>query len=133
MRDSSSAPPSCPGVFTARVQQATDEAVVIELVGELDIAAVDRFHTAVGRYLGRPQVCLDLSALTFLDCAGLAALITAHHQVLCRGGQLVLVRIPRTVRQIIELTGAGEVLGTQLSTSPPAPRTAGRPPDGQWE
>lgn len=131
MRDSSSARPSCPGSFIARVQHATEEAAVIELVGELDIAAVDQFHTAVGRYLGRPQVCLDLSALTFLDCAGLAALITAQHQLLRRGGQLVLVRIPRTVRQVMELTGADGIVEGRGCGSPPARRTDGRPPDGE--
>jgi anti-anti-sigma factor len=114
VHDAASPGPADP-TFSAYVRRATIEATVIELAGDLDIAGVETFNAVVGAHLGCPQVHLDLTAVTFLDCAGLAAIITVHDQLRRHNGQLVLHHIPRAVHQILELTGAVGMLATEES------------------
>jgi anti-sigma B factor antagonist len=53
----------------------------------------------------RPSVLVDLSAVTFIDCAGMGPIRRAWRRALERGGRLTLVcSDPRTLR-ILRLTG----------------------------
>jgi anti-anti-sigma factor len=56
-----------------------DGSALLALVGELDIAGVDRLRQRLARLeQTRTATILDLSALTFTDCAGLGVLTTAQ-------------------------------------------------------
>ncbi len=86
-----------------------DDAGMLLVSGELDV------HTgpdvaraalaALDQNPGGSTVTLDLSELTFLDCAGVSALLAARRRVLARGGHLNLVRVPERVRHLLTLTG----------------------------
>lgn len=57
----------------------TDGSTVLVLVGELDIANVDRLNQRlVCLHQARTATVLDLSGLTFIDCAGVGVLMTAQ-------------------------------------------------------
>jgi len=55
-------------------------------------------------------VVLDLRELTFLDSSGLRLILALQAGVHERGGRLVLVRGPRRVHRVLELTRADEEL-----------------------
>jgi len=111
-----------------RVELHPDRERVLVLVdGELDLAAV----AAVGHELetlreaGWSQVVLDLSAVGFMDLAGMRLLLGAFEQA-DRAGSLFMIRAASPqVRRILELTGNAHVLagcaavGVDDDVSPP--------------
>lgn len=80
-----------------------DEAIVIELHGDIDLVAyqdsVGLVDTATG---GRePLVIVDLSKVDFVDCSGLSLVMRAHRRVTARGGRLrVVCAHPLTLRML---------------------------------
>ena len=89
-------------------------AVVVTLTGELDADTASRFRSLMAEHLlaGPGNLVLDLSGLSFIDSAGLAAMISADKGVRRAGMHLVLAA-PRTpVRSIMRLTGIDAVLTT---------------------
>lgn len=64
--------------------------VSVRVSGEMDIATASQLVAAM-RSLSRPElqhVWLDLTGLTFVDAAGVAALVEVRRLVDCRGGRL---------------------------------------------
>jgi anti-sigma B factor antagonist len=55
-------------------------------------------------------VVVDLADVTFIDSAGLGALVGAHRRMREAGGRLRIVRPPPLVARAFELTGLDEVL-----------------------
>jgi anti-sigma B factor antagonist len=82
--------------------------VVVRVAGELDMAAAPAVAAAVDELLGArfARVVIDLSDLSFLDSAGVHMLVSVHHAAAERTCELSLVRGPRNVQRVFELTGA---------------------------
>ena len=79
---------------------------------------------------GRPElVVLDLRELAFLDSAGLRIMLRLQRSVSGNGGRLVLVRGPRRVHRVFELTGADDEL--QIVVDPSEVVNAGDVSAGQ--
>jgi anti-sigma B factor antagonist len=79
--------------------------VVLTLGGELDLATVPVLHERLDHAMrGRAAVIVDLSRLRFIDSSGLRMLVRSERQLRGSGGQLVLVRGPRAVHRLFELT-----------------------------
>ncbi|MCO6009242.1 STAS domain-containing protein [Actinoallomurus purpureus] len=90
---------------------ATGDQVIISLTGEVDASNAGRLRTALFAHLGdgRTEVLIDITALDFIDCAGLATVRAASVYAEARGGS---VRLQGTmqplVRRIAEVTGVAE-------------------------
>ena len=99
-----------------------EDAVTLEVEGELDILSGETLKHAVHGVLeqGAMKVRIDLTPTTFVDSAGLAALIGAANEVRERRGE-VHVHSPKgsEARVFIELSGTQSFLG--LSEDPPPP------------
>jgi anti-anti-sigma factor len=83
------------------------------LVGEFDRAAVGRVERALEHVFRVPptqQVVIDLSLLTFLDTAGLFALLRAHDRARACAFELVVARPRGMANRVFTLTRAGEAL-----------------------
>ena len=96
-----------------RVELHPDRERVLVLVdGELDLAAV----AAVGHELetlreaGWSQLELDLSAVGFMDLAGVRLLLGAFERADAAGGLFLIAAASPQVRRILELTGNAHVL-----------------------
>ncbi|MEV0373013.1 STAS domain-containing protein [Streptomyces sp. NPDC050636] len=93
--------------FVGRIR-AAGTTTVLELRGELDIFAVavlsDRLDDLTG---GRPDLLLDLRAVTFMDCAGLSLLVRAGQRTRDRGGRLRLTGVAAggSVARLLRMTG----------------------------
>jgi anti-sigma B factor antagonist len=77
---------------------------VIGFRGELDLSS----SHAVAELVTGPAgslVVLDLRELTFVDSAGLGAILLARRTMLAAEGTLVLTRPQPIVRRVLELTG----------------------------
>jgi anti-sigma B factor antagonist len=92
------------------VETAADPAgqPVIRVAGDLDIASVDRLRSAVDAAMAkRPaRLTFEVSALRFMDSAGIAVLLQAARDV-----SSVRLHSPSpAVRRVVELTGLSDVL-----------------------
>lgn len=87
---------------------------VLKLLGELDLFSADDLRRAVGNVLDNhdPQrLTMDLSALTFADCAGLSVLVWTRNRLAERGHELVITGSQPLVRRLLALTGLATYLG----------------------
>jgi anti-anti-sigma factor len=108
---------------------------VLRLQGELDLCSKDDLCRAVTSALKRhPRILVvDLSALEFMDCSGLAVLIWAHKTLAAQQGRLLITGSTPIVRRLMHLTGVDAHL---LLGSPETPRRdsgTGTPEIRPWD
>ena len=84
------------------------EHATLTVGGEVDIATVDSFRQALLDAQRSRRVVVDLSGVTFMDSAGVNALIGAYHRV-SADDELRLVGLRPNVRRVFEITGLLEV------------------------
>jgi anti-anti-sigma factor len=90
------------------------EQAVLAVGGEVDIATADSFRQALLDAQRSRRVVVDLSGVTFMDSAGVNALVGAYHRV-SAGDELRLVGLRPNVRRVFEITGLLEVFKVDLS------------------
>jgi anti-anti-sigma factor len=92
--------------------------VVAKLAGELDLEVADDVAAAIDGLIdaGIGHVVLDLRELSFLDSAGVHMLLSVRESAERRKRSLSLVRGPRLVHRVLELT-ATEPLFTFVSVA----------------
>jgi anti-sigma B factor antagonist len=73
--------------------------------GELDIASTCRLREATTHAAETSRdLTLDLSAVTFMDCAALGTLLSTRRELRRRGGVLTLRSPHRSVTNLLRLT-----------------------------
>jgi anti-sigma B factor antagonist len=85
----------------------------VRLTGELDLSTAAHLVEAIRRLTavdGSGEVALEMAGLTFVDGAGLRALVLAHSAVRAAGGHLVLTGLSPLPRRLITVTGLDDVL-----------------------
>ena len=92
------------GAFTVESRPAPDGVVLVELGGELDIAATSAVRSRVDEAAGRRALVLDLSGATFVDSSMLKELLRANAELDRYGTRLVLAGIAPAVQRVLELT-----------------------------
>ncbi len=78
----------------------------IDVAGDLDLASVPVFDAAMTKLCQEPYgatVTVDLSRVTFLDCAGLGVLVAHHYALQAAGGRLVIARPSLRAQRLILL------------------------------
>jgi len=91
----------------AYVSSSDKTQIMITVRGEIDLAVAEGLrrrlvalaHPATGR------IVLDLSRVTFVDCAGLHALIAIDHHVRDRSGTVYVAAASPVVARLFELVG----------------------------
>jgi len=88
------------------------QTAVIALPAEIDAANTGLVEAALaGALASRPAVLIaDGTATAFCDSSGIAALTRAHHQAAAARAQLRVVVTSASVRRVMELTGADQLL-----------------------
>lgn len=88
------------------------DTVEVVATGDLDMAAAFRFETEIDALLTSgdvKSVVLDLGHVTFVDSAGLGALLSLREQASRRGVELKVSNMSTAVRRILEVTGIGDL------------------------
>jgi anti-anti-sigma factor len=85
---------------------------LITAVGEIDVGTAPEVADAVSGALsaGHPHVLLDFSQVTFIDSAGLAALIKAHRQAEAAQARFAVVHPTAQTRKLIRVLGLDQLL-----------------------
>jgi anti-sigma B factor antagonist len=93
--------------FTAS-SVATDCTRRITLAGELDMATAPNLQDELRRGATGPEeeVVLDLSALTFIDCAGTRTVLRFADRVRARGGRVTMLGPPPQLERVFGLLSA---------------------------
>ena len=82
------------------------------LSGELELGSAKTLQDAVARVCARKpsSLTMDLSKLMFIDSTGLAAIILASKICERDGHDFFLIKGPRAVQRLFEITGLIDVL-----------------------
>jgi anti-sigma B factor antagonist len=86
--------------------------LTVAVGGELDMESGPCLRdqlTCMIRAIG-PRLALDLTGVTFIDCSGLTALLTARKAAQAQGGWLRLVAVSRCVGRLVQITGLQDAL-----------------------
>ena len=114
-----SAPPSS-DELGLHVEIRLDVRAVAEVSGDIDIATAPWLREilllAIQRY--GPALDVDLQGVTFLDCAGVSALLATARRARLEGGQVRVTRLSAPARRVISLLG----LQQQLLTGADSPK-----------
>ena len=106
-----------------------DGLVTLTPAGDVDMDAVDALGSAIQDSLHTPDriaVVVDLSRVTFLDCAGIGALVAGRNTAISRGHRYTVVNPQRQVRRVLELTGVFTALTARHSQPAPVTGRAAR-------
>ena len=107
--------PAAPQPGTARAAVSPQPRLaVVTLPGEIDISNDGQVQDALTRALddGTAVLVADAGATAFCGCAGVTALLLTHHRAAAAGAQLRVVAGSPSMRRILELTAADQVLNT---------------------
>ncbi|MGQ4389641.1 STAS domain-containing protein [Streptomyces sp. SAS_270] len=121
MADNHTRPRAC------HAERAAGDATVVEAHGEIDILTTPSLAELLDTLSAGPcpDLVLDLSAISFIDCSGLRLLCRTRTRTLARHGRLRLVTDSTCVLRILRdtrLTGAFEIhpdLSAALAAVPP--------------
>ena len=102
------APEPEPGTFApfAVRWRTGEDAAVLAVAGEIDLAVEDRFRGALDALLAAdaPTLVIDLSAVAYMDSTGVQALLAAQTRA-DEAGSRLLVRIGPAARRVLVLCG----------------------------
>jgi anti-anti-sigma factor len=105
---------------------AADQVLLVELVGDHDIATSPEVRRALsgGRHV--PLVVVDFRACTFIDSAVLGVLASASRRIAEGGGRLVGVHPSGIVARALAITGLDDLLHTTEDLDETLARLPGR-------
>ena|SRR4249920_2255535 len=84
--------------------EVIDGIVLIRLSGEVDLSWSQQVRHAVLAALEKnPAVGVELSAVSYIDSSGIAALVEGFQSARARGSRFALVAVSDAVRAVLEL------------------------------
>ena len=88
-----------------------DRSEVLQLKGEIDLHVSPSVTASLNAMIEKKprRLVVDLSGVTYIDSAGLAALIQAMQKVEGYGGKFMLAGLRETVRSIFEISRLDQV------------------------
>ena len=103
-------------LFSVSVERGSD-GVIIRMRGDLDLSTAADLANVIERDCpGAARLTIDLSELSFLDCAGLRVLLYARARAESNGGDLLLIRGRDSVQRVFRLAGLEDRLAFRESS-----------------
>ena len=102
------------GTAGAAVSPQQPRLAVVTLPGEIDASNDGQIQDTLTSALddGTAVLVADAAATAFCGCSGVTALLLTHHRAAAAGAQLRVVVGSPSMRRILELTAADQVLNT---------------------
>lgn len=98
---------------------ANDEATVIHVRGEIDLATAGRLRDAIEPHMGPEQtIVLDFSEVDFMDSSALKVLVQARGRLTEDGGSLILRNPSRSAHRLLTVAGANDLLEADARDHP---------------
>lgn len=104
------AAPDLPPTLDVVVEQRGSHQVAV-VTGEIDMASVGTLRSRLHDLIvdGVPHLLVDLSAVPFMDSAGLAALVASRKQARVFQGSVALIAPSKQVSRLLTLTAMDKV------------------------
>ncbi|MEO6121459.1 MAG: STAS domain-containing protein [Acidimicrobiales bacterium] len=96
-------------VLEIKTEQA-DGYVICRPVGELDAFTVSQFREALAELATQPRIIIDMSAVPFVDSAGLGALIGGIRRARELGGDVAVVCNRAPLTRLLKTTGFDRIV-----------------------
>lgn len=90
--------------------EETDDYTICRPSGELDAYSVSGFREALTRLAGTPRLLIDLSAVPFMDSAGLGALIGGIRRAREAEGEVAVVCDRPSLSRLLHTTGFDRIV-----------------------
>ena len=90
--------------------EQTDSYTLCRPVGELDAFTVSQFRQALAELASTPRLLIDMSAVPFLDSAGLGALIGGIRRARELGGDVAVACNRPTLTRLLRTTGFDHIV-----------------------
>jgi len=96
-----------------QVDLASTAPLLVRVSGEIDIASAPRLRQELTDAMRRhgARLALDLSGVTFMDCAGINVLLAVRRHARLKEGWARVARASRGVRQVLTITGLHQEFG----------------------
>lgn len=102
--------------------------VVVMAKDEIDLDTAPSLECALADALrAHREVVLDLTEVTFMDCAGLNVLLAVRKQADLHGRRFAVHGVGHRVARLLELTGTDQYLTVVPEVFAPAPEAEGEP------
>jgi anti-sigma B factor antagonist len=86
------------------------DGIAIAVSGEVDVATAPVLESVLAAALDASTVvCLDLGRVSFMDAAGLGALVASHRRAAVRRAVLRTSDIPDRLARLLTLTGLADL------------------------
>lgn len=97
--------------------QDTGVVTVVAPQGDVDLAVSDDFQRRLSTLVdkGRVRLVLDLGRVTYIDSAGLGALVAAMKHARAAGGDIKLCALESDVRALLEMTRLDNVMAVHAT------------------
>jgi anti-sigma B factor antagonist len=96
-----------------------DGGIIAAVSGDVDVCTEAPLRQALLRIIRErgARLMVDVSGVSFMDCAGLRVLLATRRRAELCGGFMRLIATSAAVGRIIGVTGAHEALATDRSTT----------------
>jgi anti-anti-sigma factor len=97
----------------------------VAVSGEVDLATAEVLRErllGVLRDEAPTMLGVDLAGVTFLDCAGISALVAVHNAAVRTGRQMRVTHTQPIVRRVLDLTGLHDVFTAPIDRPQPVGR-----------
>jgi anti-sigma B factor antagonist len=102
-------------VFSITIEVSPEGYTICRPAGELDAFTVHQFRQALAAVASSGRLVIDLSAIPFVDSAGLGALIGGIRRVRELGGTVVVACGRRTLASLLQRTGVDRIVTVTTS------------------
>ena len=89
------------------VEKKVDDIILLDLRGRITLGdETEALRRKVKQALdaGHRRILLDLGEITYIDSVGLSTLVSSYTSARKAGGDLKLLRLPRGVHQLLQIT-----------------------------
>ncbi len=104
-------------MFTVHFELEPDRYTVCRPAGELDAFSVHQFRQALAEVASSRHLVIDLSAVPFVDSAGLGALIGGIRRVRELGGIVVVACGRSTLASLLHTTGIDRIVTVTVTVA----------------
>ena len=115
-------------MFTIQYEMVPDGYIVCRPAGELDAFSVHQFRQGLADVASSRRLVIDLSAVPFVDSAGLGALIGGIRRVRDMGGTVVVACGRTTLAALLHTTGIDRIVTVTGTVADAAAWLAGSDP-----
>ena len=129
-----SATTALPATLSSQLHMETSRpsptVALVTVVGEVDLATVSLFRDWLISVLHdetHAVIDVDLAGVSFLDCAGVGALVLVRTIAVHAGRQMRVTHLQPAIRRILELTGLLNALTGPIDHSEQRPQSSIQP------